>query len=47
MCSPLPCPLGLGRIRLHDDDLPPGELERPRMDACEAELEHAAAPVSQ
>ena len=47
LCSSLPCPLGLGRIRLHDDDLPAGELERPRVDAGEAELEHAAGPVSQ
>ena len=30
-----------------DDDLPTGELERPRVDAREAELEHAAGPVSE
>jgi hypothetical protein len=43
----LPCLLGAERIRLHDDDVPAGELERTRVDAREAELEHAARPVSQ
>ena len=39
--------LGAGRIRLDDDDLPAGELEWPRMDSGEAELEHPPWPVSQ
>jgi hypothetical protein len=38
---------GLRRVSLHDDDLPPGELERSCVDAGEAELDHAAGPVSQ
>jgi hypothetical protein len=36
-----------GRIRLHDHDFPAGELERRRVDAGEAELEHAARPLSE
>jgi hypothetical protein len=32
---------------LHDHHLPAGELERSGVDACEAELEHAAGPVSE
>jgi hypothetical protein len=40
--SPLTCLLGAGRIRLHDDDLPACELERPCVDPGEAELEHAS-----
>ena len=36
-----------GRVRLHDDDVPARELERGRVDAGEAELEHAARPFSQ
>jgi hypothetical protein len=45
--SPLPRPFGLGRVRLHDYDLPAGELEELRVDAREAQLEHPAGPVSQ
>jgi hypothetical protein len=45
--STLPCPLGLSGIGLHDDDLPPGELEWPCMDPREADLEYAARPVPQ
>jgi hypothetical protein len=33
-------------IRIDDDDLPAGELENPRVDTCEAELEDAAGAVS-
>ena len=47
LCSSLSRPLGVGRIRLHDDDLPARELERARMDAREAELEHAPGSVSE
>ena len=43
----LSCLLGAERIRLHDDDLPVGKLERLCVDAREAELEHAAGAVSQ
>jgi uncharacterized protein DUF5808 len=39
--------LGPHGIGLYHDDVPAGELERPRVDACEAELEHAAGPISQ
>jgi hypothetical protein len=38
--------LACARVGVDDDDLPAGELERPRMDPCEAELEDAAGPVS-
>jgi hypothetical protein len=48
MCrSALPCLLGTARIRFGDDDLPAAQLERTRMDAREAELEHAAGTVSE
>src|SRR5207248_4613836 len=45
--SALPCLLGADRIRLDDDDLPAGELEGSRVDAGEAELEHASRPVAE
>jgi hypothetical protein len=38
---------GLRWIRLADDDLPARELERPRVDAPEAELEHPAGRLSE
>jgi len=44
---PLAGLLGAERIRLRDDDLPAGELDRPCVDSREAELEHAAGPSSQ
>jgi hypothetical protein len=34
-------------VRLHDDDLPAGKLERRRVDAGEPELEHASRPLAQ
>jgi hypothetical protein len=37
---------GLRWILLDDDDLPARELERPRVDAREAELEHPAGRLS-
>jgi hypothetical protein len=40
-------PRGLSGIRLHDDDVPAGELEGSCMDAGKAELEHAAGAVSE
>src|SRR5205823_383807 len=45
--SALPCLLHADGIRLDDDDLPAGELQWPRVDAGEAELEHSSRPVSQ
>jgi hypothetical protein len=45
--SALPCLLRTKRIGLDDDDLPPRELERPRVDSREAELEHAAGAFAQ
>ena len=45
--SALPCLLHADGIRLDDDDLPAGELQWPRVDAGEAELEHPSRPVSQ
>jgi hypothetical protein len=45
--SPFAGALSLGRVRLQDDDLPAGELERPRVDAGKPELEHATRAVSQ
>ena len=45
--SALPCLLHADGIRLDDDDLPARELERARMDAREAELEHAPGSVSE
>jgi hypothetical protein len=44
---PLSCLFGAGRIGLHHDDSPAGELERVRVNACEPELEHAPRPFSQ
>jgi hypothetical protein len=38
---------GLPGIPLHDDDVPAGELERPCVNAREAELEHAPGSVPQ
>jgi hypothetical protein len=38
---------GVSAIRLHDHDLPAGQLEGSRMDAGKAELEHAAGAVSE
>lgn len=35
------------RIGVHHVDVPAGELERPRVDSGEAELEHAAGPVAE
>jgi hypothetical protein len=35
------------RIGVHDDDVPAHELERPRMDPRESELEHAPGSVAQ
>jgi hypothetical protein len=40
--APLPSSLGLRGIRLDDDHLPARELEGPRVDPGEPELEHAA-----
>jgi hypothetical protein len=37
----------LPRIRFDDDDLPPGELERSRLDAGEADFQDASGPVAQ
>src|SRR3954452_2702290 len=45
--SALPCLLHADGIRLDDDDLPAGELQWPRVDAGEAELEHRSRAVSQ
>src|SRR5262249_9057340 len=43
---PLPGLLGAEWIRLDDDDLPAGKLERPGVDPREAELAHTARPGS-
>ena len=45
--SALSCASRLVRIRLRDDDVPAGKLERPRVDASEAKLQHAAGPFSE
>jgi hypothetical protein len=47
LCPALAGARRLRRIRLHDDDIPAGELERPRVDASEAELQHPAGPFSE
>jgi hypothetical protein len=43
--SALPGLLGAGGTRLEHEDLPAGELEWLRVDAGEAELQHATGPV--
>src|SRR6266550_3635554 len=45
--SALACLLRADGVRLDDDDLPAGELQWPRVDAGEAELEHPSGPISQ
>ena len=45
--SALPRPLGLRGFRLEDDHLPTRELQRLRVDAGEADLEHASGWLAQ